>query len=250
MRPEGPRRRAGIVAVSTSTVIVEARLLHLPVSANKPHDTRKLPRRRPFGRPGARSLALLGSARAFAPAGRPEVPPLTLRLGPLGSRRNGPRALRRHLVSTGARSPRRSSRSTDAGRSPDPRPCSNGTLPAEHTLDTGVSARGRHDIRPVGCSPAGPNRTSPGVLPLQGLTTRPCRRLPSRSWPYRAGRARSLRVSIGRRRGARLRGAPHPREVLVLVASTWRFGSSHRLAHVFTSEPAARRRVAPTPLRR
>lgn len=87
-----------------------------------------------------------------------------------------------------------------------PATATNQLSPIRRTLDTGVRAQVWLVTLPSGLFAPRQGRTSLGVLPLQGLTNSPLPRisprLPSRSWPYRAGRARNLRVSIGRVRSA------------------------------------------------
>lgn len=60
-------------------------------------------------------------------------------------------------------------------------------------------------------------RTSLGLFSLQGLTQATLGRisptLPSRSWPYRSGRCRSLRVSIGHLRNSHLFGVAASRRL-------------------------------------
>lgn len=77
-----------------------------------------------------------------------------------------------------------------------------------------------------GSSPRSTARTSLGLPSLQGLHGRPWagfrQPLPSRSWPYRTGRCRSLRVSIGPPRGCRACRWPHPPGLLTLLPTTER----------------------------
>lgn len=76
----------------------------------------------------------------------------------------------------------------------------------QRTCDAGAGIQGFQPRtgarRGAGFKPLAAPGTSLGVPALQGLTRSTLQRisppLPSRSWPYRAGRCRSLRVSMGR----------------------------------------------------